>query len=423
MFIKLASSQAAVASIPAASGRQIHFVNPARSLITKSQVPTEIPQEKEDKLATFKGKTFPDFETTYRKRGAGGRSSFNGITATVFGGASFVARSLISRLGKSGTQVVIAYRGSGYSEQKLRIAGDLGQIYYSHFHLKDEKSLYSAMEFSNVVINCVGKQSETRNFSFDDVHVEGPRRMARIAREIGVKKFIHLSSLNASPNPTPICLKNGSQFLKSKYYGELAVKEEFPDAIIFRPSDILGEADNFLNHFTSMLRNRYSRSCPIWDYYDGVEKQPVFVKDLVSGIEKAMFDDSANGKIFQAVGPYRYNFEELIEFIRACGGQGAKLDDCRITNLRHDWIVRLAISVASAISKNPFLTWERVERDSTSDYVDPNLPTLRDLGVELTPLEQHITVNAHYRPRLHRIEIPYESQMQIDLPQRLNVTA
>jgi hypothetical protein len=44
----------------------------------------------------------------------------------------------------------------------------------------------------------------------------------------------------------PIILKNGSKFLQSKYYGELAVKEEFPEAIVFRPGVIYGQEDRFL---------------------------------------------------------------------------------------------------------------------------------------------------------------------------------
>lgn len=387
-------------------------------------LPTETTSnELSDKVTVFKGKRFPDFESTYRKRGTGGRASFNGITATVFNGNGFVSRSLIARLGKTGTQIVIGYRGASYDEEKLKICGDLGQIYFSHYNMKDEQSLYEAMEHSNVVINTTGKIQETRNFPFNEVHVEGPRRMARIAREIGVKKFIHFSSMNVSPNPTPWCLKKGSQFLKSKYHGELAVREEFPDAIIFRPADILGEADDFVNHFTLLQRCRYTRKLPIWDYYDGVEKQPVWINDVVSGVERAILDDSANGKTFQAIGPYRYDFYELIEYIRACGGQGKKYDEGEITNLRWDIGLRTMITVAEKLQKYPFCTWERVERDCHTDVVDPNLPTLSDLGVQLTPLETQISVLAHYRPREHRVEIPFESAMSIELPRKLNVVS
>lgn len=58
-----------------------------------------------------------------------------------------------------------------------------------------------AMQYSNVVINMIGKDTETSVFSFKDVHVDGARMIARLARESGVEKLIHFSALNAVENP------------------------------------------------------------------------------------------------------------------------------------------------------------------------------------------------------------------------------
>ena len=55
-----------------------------------------------------------------------------------------------------------------------------------------------------------------RNFTFDGVNLEGAQRLARIARESGVEKFIHMSHLNAQPHPPSKYVKGGSKYLKSK---------------------------------------------------------------------------------------------------------------------------------------------------------------------------------------------------------------
>jgi hypothetical protein len=48
------------------------------------------------------------------KRGTGGRSSFNGIVATVFGSTGFVGRYVCNRLGKLGTQVIVKIGNISY---------------------------------------------------------------------------------------------------------------------------------------------------------------------------------------------------------------------------------------------------------------------------------------------------------------------
>ena len=57
------------------------------------------------------------------------------------------------------------------------------------------------MKHSDVVINLIGRQFETRNFKFEDVNIHGPRMLAKLARECGVKNFIHISDLNAREKP------------------------------------------------------------------------------------------------------------------------------------------------------------------------------------------------------------------------------
>jgi NADH dehydrogenase (ubiquinone) 1 alpha subcomplex subunit 9 len=102
------------------------------------------------------------------------------------------------------------------------------------------------MKYSDIVINATGREYETRNFKFHDINVKGPANLARMAREMGVKRFVHISSINAKENPQTLFLPGGSEWLKTKWQGEMAVLEEFPDATIFRPVEMYGSPDHLV---------------------------------------------------------------------------------------------------------------------------------------------------------------------------------
>lgn len=104
--------------------------------------------------------------------------------------------------------MILPHRSDFYFSRRLKLCGDLGQVLFHPFHLQDEESIYKSLKYSNVVVNLIGKDWPTKNFSYNDVHVEGARRIAKIAKKAGVERLIHVSSLNASPNPKVIdCLK------------------------------------------------------------------------------------------------------------------------------------------------------------------------------------------------------------------------
>ncbi|XP_065077929.1 NADH dehydrogenase [ubiquinone] 1 alpha subcomplex subunit 9, mitochondrial [Ochlerotatus camptorhynchus] len=326
------------------------------------------------------------------KRGTGGRSSFNGVVATVFGSTGFMGRYVCNKLGKIGSQLILPYRADHYEALRLKLAGDLGQVLFTPYHLCDEKSIYNAVKHSNVVINLVGRDWETKNFSFQDVHVDGARRLARISKQAGVEKFIHLSSLNSTPHPEPIMTKEGSKWLKSKYYGELAVREEFPDAIIFRPSDIYGQEDRFLRYYAHMWRRQF-RGMPLWYSGERTVKQPVHCSDVAQGIVNAIKDPDSQGQVYQAVGPRRYKLSELVDWFHREMRKDADWWGYWRYDLRFDPTFMLKVKLTEFICPSfPVgdLHTERVEREYVSDDVKKGVPTLEDLGVNLMMMEDQV---------------------------------
>ncbi|XP_073980612.1 NADH dehydrogenase [ubiquinone] 1 alpha subcomplex subunit 9, mitochondrial-like isoform X2 [Rhodnius prolixus] len=325
------------------------------------------------------------------KRGAGGRSSFSGIVCTLFGATGFLGRYVANKLGKIGTQLIIPYRGDSSEVLRLKLVGDLGQVLFQHYNLKDEDSIYKCVKYSNVVINLIGRDWETKNYKFQDVHVEGASRIARIAKKACVDTLIHVSSLNVDPFPIPYMMTGGSSWLISKYDGEAAVLEEFPDAIIFRPSDIYGQEDRFLRYYCSGWRHNH-KWMPLYKSGTETEKQPVYVSDVAAGIVAACRDRKCRGKIFQAVGPRRYLLSELVDWFHRLI---LKADDWGFMryDLRYDPLFKMRITLLPKLTTGaPLgnLHWERVEREAHSDKVDEKLGTLEDLGVQLTCMEDQV---------------------------------
>lgn len=97
--------------------------------------------------------------------------------------------------------MIVPYRGDPYDVLRLKLCGDLGQILFFPIQPRDEESIYKAVKYSNVVINLIGRDWQTKNFTFHDVNVTLPRTIARIAKESGVEKFVHISHLNAAEKP------------------------------------------------------------------------------------------------------------------------------------------------------------------------------------------------------------------------------
>lgn len=236
----------------------------------------------------------------------GGRQSVSGITATVFGGNGFVGRYVVNRLGKIGSQVVCPYRGDGMNVRYLKLMGDLGQIVPLPVDFTDEASVREACDRSNVVINLIGNQHKTVNYSYHDTNVKCTYRLAKIAAESGnVKKFIHLSCLGADHD-------SPSEQLRTKAEGEDVVRDFFPNATIIRSAPIFGCEDNFLNRYAAL-----ANASPVIPVVNGGENwiQPVYVQDVAQLIVNSLVSEKAPGAMIEACGPEQYTEENIIQYV------------------------------------------------------------------------------------------------------------
>ncbi|XP_038906582.1 NADH dehydrogenase [ubiquinone] 1 alpha subcomplex subunit 9, mitochondrial [Benincasa hispida] len=241
------------------------------------------------------------------RKGTGGRSSVSGIVATVFGATGFLGRYVVQQLAKMGSQVLVPFRGSEDSPRHLKLMGDLGQIVPMKYNPRDESSVKAVMAKANVVLNLIGREYETRNYSFEEVNHSMAEQLATIAKEHGgILRFIQVSCLGASSS-------SPSRFLRAKAAAEESVLKAFPEATILRPAAMIGTEDRIMNTWAHFAK-KYG-FIPLFG--DGSTKiQPVYVVDVAAGIVSALKDDGTSiGKVYELGGPEIYTVHELAEIM------------------------------------------------------------------------------------------------------------
>lgn len=288
---------------------------------------------------------------------------------TIIGAPGFIGRYVVKRLALRGAAIAAVSRhatAAGY----LRTMGDVGQIATIDANLADETLVAAAIAGSDAVVNAVGTLVESGTQNFDRLHHSAPARLAALARDAGVKHFVHLSALGADA-------ASPSAYGRSKAAGESAVRQAFPNAVILRPSIVFGPEDNFFNRFAAM-----AQILPALPLIGGgsTRFQPVYVGDVADAVVAALERPGTAGGTYELGGPQIYTFKELMELI---------LTETR----RRRLLVNLPFGLASlqaAILEwlpNAPLTRDQVLLLKQDNVVTPGAPGLAELGIAPTALE------------------------------------
>jgi len=177
--------------------------------------------------------------------------------------------------------------------KELKLCGNLGYSFIvKHMNFEDPKMIDRVIQNSNVVINLVGPRKNIKRLDeYEYANIEIPRRIAAAcAKNPGVLRLIHFSAAGCDA-------KSPSMDLSTKFRGEEAVKNEFPEVTIMRPTTVFGFNDYFLK-LILMEREFWYNFNIVYDDCSA-KRQPIYVQDVAFAVLNALKMDETRGKTYE----------------------------------------------------------------------------------------------------------------------------
>ena len=223
---------------------------------------------------------------------------------TVFGGAGFIGRHVVRALARTGCRVRAAGRRPDLAGH-LQPMGAVGQIHAVQANLRYPDSVERAVAGADAVINLAAILAESGRQTFEKVHVEGARAVARAAKAAGAVALVHVSALGAD-------VRSRSRYGRTKALGEQAVLAEFPGAVILRPSLVFGPEDQLFNRFARMAQLT-PPLIPIPLIGSGRTRfQPVYVGDVAEAVVSAVTGAARPGAVYELGGPETLTLADIM---------------------------------------------------------------------------------------------------------------
>jgi NADH dehydrogenase len=292
-----------------------------------------------------------------------------GRIVTVLGATGFLGRRVVRQLLGHGFRVRAASR---HAERVTTLFGPgEASVDAIRVDVHDEAAVAAGLAGAYGAVNAVSLYVERGGrATFRAVHVEAAARVARLAREAGLVRMVHVSGIGADP-------ASPSAYIRARGEGEAAVREAFPGATLVRPSAMFGADDSFLTALVQLLR-----TLPIQPLFGRgrTRLQPVHVEDVAEAIAR-LLADVAGRSCYEFGGPRIYTYAELLRGLADRIGTRA-------------WLVPLPFAVWDALARlSGVVPGIPVTRDQIAlmrrdNVASEELPGLRELHIAPTALEE-----------------------------------
>jgi NADH dehydrogenase len=219
------------------------------------------------------------------------------LTIVVAGGSGFVGREVVARLAAAEHRVIVPTRRR-YRARDLYLLPTVDVV---EADVTEPATLARLLRGADAMINLVGILNESGRTTFARVHVDFARDIVAACAEAGVRRYVHMSALNAAPGAP-------SRYLRSKGEAEAIVAASPLAWTIFRPNVVFGRGD----HLTSMFVGLAGFGLPVPLAGAAAELAPVWVEDVAWCIARSPSLDATIGQRYELCGPQAMTLASLV---------------------------------------------------------------------------------------------------------------
>jgi NADH dehydrogenase len=242
-----------------------------------------------------------------------------GLRIAVTGANGFVGRQVVLEASGRGHEVVGLVR-SGASARAVASAGGRAVV-APNLHAE---GLAAALDGARAVVHLASIGAERPGETYDEVNLGGMRRVVEAARAAGVPRVVYFSGLGVTRYGMSRRCTN--RYFLSKLASEVELYRSGREAVVFRPSYILGPGDGLVPGLVSQMA-----AGEVERVGDGrYRMQPIHVRDAAAAAVAAVEREGRHPAVIDLVGPEPVSFQDLLERVGRLAREQGRAGEHRI---------------------------------------------------------------------------------------------